>query len=108
MPAMAALKFKVTVSNQQTEHDVPVRQLRSAVREVLSGEGIKSANISVAVVDDPTIHRLNQQFLKHDYPTDVLSFVLERDEDHLDGEIVVSADTAAERCAEFGLTPHEE
>ena len=30
----------------------------------------------MAVVDDPTIHDLNRRFLRHDYPTDVLSFLL--------------------------------
>ena len=53
--------------------------------------------LSVAVVDDPTIHELNRQFLDHDYPTDVLSFLLERDGDALEGEVVVSADTRGPR-----------
>ena len=48
----------------------------------------------MAVVNDPVIHELNRRFLEHDYPTDVLSFALERDGDLLEGEVVVSADTA--------------
>ena len=36
-----------------------------------------SATISLAVVDDATIHELNRQYLDHDWPTDVLSFVLD-------------------------------
>ena len=36
-----------------------------------------SATISLAVVDDDTIHELNRRHLDHDWPTDVLSFVLE-------------------------------
>ena len=50
--------------------------------------------ISVAVVDDATIARLNEQFLQHEGPTDVLSFVLEQAEGRLEGEVVVSAETA--------------
>ena len=44
----------------------------------------------MAVVDDPTIHELNRRFLAHDYPTDVLSFVLEESAEALEGEIIVS------------------
>ena len=60
------------------------------------------AAISIAVVDDPTIHELNHKYLDHDWPTDVLSFVLQEDERHLEGEIIISADTAEAAAAEFG------
>ena len=51
----------------------------AAVRSVLGRVAYESATVSVAIVDDPTIHGLNRQYLEHDYPTDVLSFVLEDD-----------------------------
>jgi probable rRNA maturation factor len=62
---------------------------------------VRSARLSLAVVDDGTIHELNRRFLKHDYPTDVLSFLLERDGDRLEGEVIVSADTAKRVSAEY-------
>ena len=49
--------------------------------------GIATAEVSVAIVDDPTIHRLNVDFLEHDYPTDVLSFLLERSGDVSKGRL---------------------
>ena len=54
------------------------------------------------------MHQLNREHLNHDYPTDVLSFVLERSESSLDGEVIVSADTAIARAAEFHLPPEDE
>ena len=47
-------------------------------------------------MDDETIHELNRRLLDHDWPTDVLSFVLEDDGDHLEGEVILSADTAGD------------
>lgn len=104
----AATKFRIGINNQQTAHRVSTRQLRTAVKEVLSGEGVLRATVSLAIVDDPTMHRLNRDYLQHDYPTDVLSFVLDRDEGMLDGEIIVSADTAASSCSEYGWSSAEE
>ena len=69
---------------------------------MLTGEGVVAGEISIAIVDDPTIHDLNSRWLEHDEPTDVLSFVLEESEGYREGEIIVSADTALARAAEFG------
>jgi probable rRNA maturation factor len=64
--------------------------------------------LSLAVVDDPTIHQLNLQYRKHDGPTDVLSFALESDDDHLEGEVIVSADRAATCAPRFGWSVEDE
>jgi probable rRNA maturation factor len=100
--------FELSLSNQQMVHAVDESSLIEAARMVLSGSKFTSATISLAVVDDPTIHALNRQFLNHDYPTDVLSFVLDASNSHLNGEVVLSADTAASAAAEAGWTPANE
>ncbi len=86
--------IQIDVTNEQTHLPIDAGRLRAAVAAVLAGEGRDAAVISVAVVDDATIHELNQRFLAHDYPTDVLSFVLEESAAGLEGEIIISADTA--------------
>jgi probable rRNA maturation factor len=75
---------------------------------VLAGEGIEQATISLAVVDDATMHVLNRQYLRHDYPTDVLSFLLEDAPGEFEGEIIISADYAAREAAHFGWRPQDE
>lgn len=69
---------------------------------------ITDANISVAVVDDATIGRLHGQFLNDPSPTDVLSFTLERSPDYLEGEVVLSADTARANAARYRSTAERE
>jgi probable rRNA maturation factor len=100
--------FTIRVTNEQTILPVDAARLRRAVQTVLEDEPIPKAQISVAVVDDPTIHRLNRQYLNHDRPTDVLSFVLERSAGCLEGEVVVSAETAQEAAPRFGWSPADE
>jgi probable rRNA maturation factor len=94
--------FDVALINRQSRHAVDEQQLCAAVRAVLHGSDLATANISVAVVDDAAIHALNRQYLEHDWPTDVLSFLLEEGGGHVEGEVILSADTAATAAAESG------
>ena len=98
----------VEIANDQSQLPLDDGRLRRAVRKILQDEAILRAEISVAVVDDSTIRRLHQKYLAVDEPTDVLSFALERSEGYLDGEVVVSAETAAETAPQFGWAAEEE
>ncbi len=100
--------FTIEINNDQPSLTVDEERLRQAVEYVLLAAKIGSADVSVAIVDDPTIHDLNVQFLNHDYPTDVLSFVLEQSADGLEGEIIASADTAIRNAAQYGWPPADE
>ncbi|NQU26187.1 MAG: rRNA maturation RNase YbeY [Candidatus Nealsonbacteria bacterium] len=100
--------ISVDVTNNQTCIPIDEQQFREAVRIILSEKGVARAQISVAVVDDATIVQLHQRFLGKDEPTDVLSFVLEQDEDHLEGEIVVSAETAKSTAGWYDWPPEHE
>jgi len=93
----------VEAVNQQSR-PVDMSALVRAVRSVLGEEGVSAAEISLAVVDDATIHELNRRYLQHDYATDVLSFLLGEQDDLLEGEVIVSADTAAAVAERFGWT----
>jgi probable rRNA maturation factor len=86
--------LQIQIANEHADFPADEPRLLQAVENVLREAGLASGVISIAIVDDPAIHRLNAEFLAHDYPTDVLSFVLERTAAALEGEIVVSADTA--------------
>ncbi|MCP4173731.1 MAG: rRNA maturation RNase YbeY [Fuerstiella sp.] len=89
-------------------------------------ENVGNAVLSVSVVDNLMMHRLNREYLQHDYPTDVISFQLEwtsgdgvaglpsrlptgRSTDaNIEGEIVVNADFAAEMAKQCGWSTKDE
>ena len=76
-------------------------------RSVLEGEGRNEAGISIVLVGDDAIHDLNRRFLKHDYPTDVITFPMD-EASALEAEIYVSVDTARRQAREFQVTLREE
>jgi probable rRNA maturation factor len=103
-----ASPYQIALSNQQSRHPVDEAQLTEAAAAVLRDSAFSSAAISLAVVDDEMMHELNRRHLEHDWPTDVLSFVLENDGNHLEGEVILSADTAAAAAGEHGHSDAEE
>ncbi len=108
MSAPTPHPIHVSIANQQESLPLDNALIRRAVRTVLMGEGCRKAKISIAVVTDPTIHALNKRFLDHDYPTDVLTFPLDNGKAGLEGEIVISSDTAIRQGAEYENDPQRE
>jgi probable rRNA maturation factor len=100
--------IRIEVANQQSCLPLDRRRLKAAVRMVLEGSGLSEAEISLAVVDDRAIHELNRRYLDHDYPTDVLSFVLDQSAERLEGEVIVSAETALAAGPRYGLSAADE
>jgi probable rRNA maturation factor len=93
--------FTIEINNQQNRLTIDTDRLTRAVELILAEEGVEAAAINVAIVDDPTIHDLNRRFLDHDDPTDVLSFVLDEEAGRLEGDVIVSADTATRTAAQL-------
>jgi probable rRNA maturation factor len=100
--------IRIEIANHQETLPLDRRLVRRAVTMVLRDAGIAEADISVAVVDDATIRDLHRQYLDDDTPTDVLSFVLDRSDARLEGEVVASADTAAREASRYGWSGGEE
>ena len=75
---------------------------RSLMHDVAGGRGFQCL-----ITDDRELQRLNLQFLKHDYATDVLSFPSGAASGDL-GQIAISGDRAIDQAAEFGHTAETE
>jgi probable rRNA maturation factor len=93
---------KTSIASPQEVVPIDRKLMREVVRRVLEGEGKTEHEISLAFVDNPTIHRLNRQFLQHDEPTDVLSFPLSESSRKLAGELVIGAEVALAQATERG------
>lgn len=120
------MTFEIDISCARSSADVDCEAIQAALIEALTLEEVDSAVLSVTLVDNPTMHRLNREHLQHDYPTDVISFPLEwmcgseSPEDRagfregrakralIEGEIVVSIDYAEEMARRCGWTTQNE
>jgi len=98
------------VLDEQDELAIDLEKVRILCESILSDGDIRGGKINVVLVDSDTIQQYNRDFLRHDYPTDTISFLTEdrRDEGYLEGEVLVCTEVAHERAKEFGWTPEEE
>ena len=103
------MRIEVEISDTQIHLKVDRSSIRALVRTVLSVEERESATISIALVDNATIHAVNRAYLNHDWPTDVISFALSDPGDpDLAGELVVSTEMAHSCALERNIEPLDE
>lgn len=115
--------YEIEITDRQSQITLDTTQLRQIADRLLSAEQVKSARISLAFVDDSEIHQVNRDFLQHDYPTDVISFLLNERQDVelldseneprgtgqvIEGEVVVSTETAAREAENYNWSVEEE
>lgn len=98
--------IKINIINSSSTKFLPKKKCNDAIFNTLLGENITQAEINVIYVDDQEIHNINKEFLNHDYPTDVITFPLE--EDSVEGEIYISADTAKMQAIEYKVSLENE
>jgi len=115
---------EIEINNLQSHVPVTVARVRKIARAVFAAEGVAGATVSIALVDNAALRRINRDFLGHDYDTDVLSFLFEshcvaardtyrgiRRRAHgraIDGEVLVSGEMAAKMAPRFGWGAREE
>ena len=103
------MEIEVEISDTQDHLRVDREELAGLVRRVLDREGHRRGSISIALVDQATIHALNRTHLGHDWPTDVITFPFSNPDDPiLTGELVVSAELALTTAREIGVEPSQE
>lgn len=110
----------ITIDNRQSVHTVDLKRLKERLRIAIAAEAPAVVEITVVLVDDAEIHRLNQEFLNHDWPTDVITFFDENVEESSDvdpirgrgreiaGELVVSVETAQREAVRQGWSIDDE
>jgi len=116
-------RYCIAIDNRQATYPVDTPWLSDCLQRVLLDEGVDAVNLQVALVDDAQIHRVNREFLHHDWPTDVISFdytehVTMRDVPPnqwprgrgrwIDGELVISVETAVRQAHVHGWSPEQE
>ena len=101
---MASAKQDQNIVVQITKNfkniDIRLPRLKKLVEVICNRFKLSKATISIAIVDDTQIRKVNKQFLNQDIPTDCLSFNLsENDTNSVKSfELVVNAEMAVRQA----------
>lgn len=82
--------------------------IRDAVQAAARVGDCDDVHVGVRVTMDRAIHAVNRQFLQHDYPTDVISFPYDLSPPRVEGELVVSLETAMAQASDAGWSVKDE
>jgi probable rRNA maturation factor len=98
----------VVVHCQTGIGDITTHQIVRAAEAAIGAASVRS--LSIAVVDDQHIAELHERYMQDASPTDVLSFDLRDDPDdnQIEGEVVVSAETASRQGPVHGASEADE
>ena len=82
------------------------RDTSAWIKKVAASYGRKVGEIGYLFVDDEKILEVNNEYLGHDYYTDIITFDYDED-DIINGDLVISLDTVRSN-AELFSKPYEE
>lgn len=103
--------MRVHIAVRVARPGTTARRLRAVVAHALRRERCPpSAEVSLALVTDGTIRRLNRRYRGMDRVTDVLAFPLDTRllDRHILGEVVISVDRARVQARAIGHPVHTE
>lgn len=98
--------MEILIENRQRRRRINPEKLKTAIRKILNALASEPVELSVLLVDDEYITRLNRQYLNRAGPTNVISFPMREGESselhtYLLGDVVVSVDTAEREAQKF-------
>lgn len=93
--------------------EIRVAPIREAIEATLEGEKRTDAEVSVLIVNDARIRKLNRLYRGIDTPTDVLAFAMGEGQfasihPELLGDIIISVERAAAQAVRAGHSLEEE
>ena len=101
--------MEVKIDNRQSSCEISLEKMEQAVRVILGALNCPDGEISILIVDDPQIKKLNRKYLNRNSPTNVIAFPMREGEfTHLSpqllGDVVISIDTAAKEAQNSGMS----
>jgi probable rRNA maturation factor len=101
----------VEITRRGAGKEVPSRALKKIGQAILAVVGEAEAELSLALIGNAEMQKLNRRYRRKDYPTDVLSFPMEGRPPaghRLLGDVVISVEKARQQAKERGRTRDQE
>jgi probable rRNA maturation factor len=104
--------MEVQIDNRQCACEISLKKIRQTVKVILGALDCPDGEISILIVDDTQIEKLNRKYFDRAGPTNVIAFPMREGEfSHLSpqllGDVVISADTAEKEARDSGMSTEQ-
>ena len=101
--------MEVLINNRQSSCGISLKKIQQTVKVILNALDCPDGEISILIVDDIQIEKLNRKYFDRSGPTNVIAFPMREGEfSHLNpqilGDVVISTDTAAKEARNCGMS----
>ena len=97
--------MKTKIDIYGTKSQLLARELKLHTQKVLTENNNHAKRLSIIIVDNNYIRKLNRKYLGQNRITDVLAFTFD---DEFLGEVYICRERAKKQASEYGLTEKEE
>lgn len=90
--------------------DIPVDEssFEKLMQIVESNENVRFRSIELVYVDEEEILRINNEYLNHNYVTDIITFGYDEESEPIEGTLFCCAPRIEEQSMEFDASPADE
>lgn len=99
-------KSTILVNNLHPSLKPPLssKYIRELVSQVVEGERCKLSELTINLVNDRNIKKINNSYLNHNYYTDIITFPYDNSKKNIDGEIFISLDTVKKNAKSYNTS----
>lgn len=84
------------------------KNIRTVIKDIVKEENRNFSFVNIVFCNDKIIKEYNNEFLKHDYATDIITFHDRDEDDNIEGELLISLETVDSNSVRYKTEFEEE
>ena len=101
--------MEILIDDRQNRYRIAYEEIKKKAKTILDALECPDAELSILIVDDPEIARLNETYLGRSGPTNVIAFPMQEGpfvhiNPNLLGDVVISLETTAREAQDAGIS----
>lgn len=101
--------MEILIEDKQNRHRIAHEEIKRKAKTILNALDCPDGELSIVIVDDPEMAKLNEKFLDRPGPTNVIAFSMREGpfgevNPNLLGDVIISVETAAREAKDAGIS----
>ncbi len=101
--------MEILIEDKQNRHRIAHEEIERKAKTILNALDCPDGELSIVIVDDPEMAKLNEKFLDRPGPTNVIAFSMREGpfgevNPNLLGDVIISVETAAREAKDAGIS----